>query len=280
MSRVLYALGRLCVRHRYVVLLVWIVVMAATVLLANHFGRPTSDNLTLPGTGSTQATDLLDADLPEQANGTNPVVMEATQGTLTSGANEKAVKETVESLKKAPHVTKAVSPLSSQGSSLLSKDERIGYISLTIDLSPGELTTEDADAIIDAESPAVDAGLEVATGGYLGNQVSKPAVEKSEVIGLAAAVIILLFTFGTVTAMSLPILTALVGVGTGLGAIGLLGHGIDVPGVPTGGFRDGSPDCRRWGSRGRSSSRPVTQPLPVRPAARIRPRQALGTRAG
>ncbi len=231
MSAALYAIGRACVRHRWIVLPLWLVVLAATVLLANHFGRNTSNDLTLPGTGSTNAQNLLDADLPEQANGTNPVVMRAPQGKLTSPANSKVVGETVRSLRNAPHVTKAVSPLSSQGSSLLSKDGTIGYVSLTIGLSQSALTEEQAQEIIDHESPATRAGFEVANGGYLGNAVSKPDVESSEAIGLIAAVIILIFMFGTVTAMSLPILTAIVGVGTGLAAIGLLGHGISVPTV-------------------------------------------------
>ena len=231
MSGALYAIGRFCVRHRFVVLPVWVVILIVTVLLANHFGRNTSNDLTLPGTGSTQATDLLQADLPDQANGTNPVVMRAPHGKLTSQANSKVVKDTVRSLRNAPHVTKAVSPLSSQGSSFLSKDETIGYISLTLGLSQSDLTEEQAQAIIDHESPATKAGFEIASGGYLGNAVSKPDVESSEVIGLIAAVIILLFMFGTVAAMTLPIATALVGVGTGLAAIGLLGHGISVPTV-------------------------------------------------
>jgi RND superfamily putative drug exporter len=128
-------------------------------------------------------------------------------------------------------VTKAVSPLSSEGSSALSKNERIGYVSLTLGLSQSDLTEDQAQDIIDHESPATDANFAVATGGYLGNAVSKPDVESSELIGLIAAVFILLYTFGTVAAMSLPILTALVGVGTGLATIGLLGHGISVPTV-------------------------------------------------
>src|SRR5436190_59698 len=231
MSAALYGLGRTCVRFRFVVLPVWIVVLIATVLLANHFGRNTSNDLTLPGTGSTNAQDLLDAHLPQQANGTNPVVMQAPNGKLTSAANSKVVNDTVKSLRNAPHVTKAVSPVSSQGSAYLSKDEKIGYIPLTIGLSQSELTEEQGQEIIDHESPATDAGFQVANGGYLGNVVSKPDVESSELIGLIAAVIILLFMFGTVTAMSLPIMTAIVGVGTGLAAIGLLGHGISVPTV-------------------------------------------------
>ena len=43
--------------------------------------------------------------------------------------------------------------------------------------------------------------------------------------------IILLFTFGTVAAMALPITTAIVGAGHRPGAIGLLGHVIEIPTV-------------------------------------------------
>src|SRR3954447_10673191 len=230
-SKVLYGLATLCVRRRYQVAALWLVLVVAFVVVANGVGKETSNNLTLPGTGSTQAQDLLQDNLPKQANGTNPVVMETTSGKLTTGKNEQAVKATVSSLKKAPHVIDAVSPLSSEGAGALSKNKRIGYISVTVDLSSSDLTEDQANEIIDAESPARDAGFDVATGGYLGQAVSKPATESSEVVGLAAAVIILLFTFGTVTAMALPIATAIVGLAVGLSAIGLLGHGIAVPTV-------------------------------------------------
>jgi RND superfamily putative drug exporter len=231
MSAALYAIGGYCVRHRYAVIASWIVLMVATAAIANAVGKQTSNNLTLPGTGSTQAQDLLSDNLPNQANGTNPVVMKTAHGALDSGANAKAVKATADSLRKAPGVIKAVSPLSSDGSGALSKDKRIGYISLTLDQSPADLTEDEANEIIDAEAPATDAGFEVANGGYLGQAVSKPSTESSEAVGLAAAIVILLFTFGTATAMGLPIASAIVGLVTGLAAIGLLGHGIDVPTV-------------------------------------------------
>jgi RND superfamily putative drug exporter len=230
-SALLYAVGRFSVRHRYSVLIAWVALVIAIVAVANGLGKQTSNNLTIPGSGSTQAQDLLQDNLPNEANGTNPVVMEAAHGTLDSGGNANAVKATVKSLKKAPHVIGAVSPLSSQGADQLSKDKTIGYISLTIDLSSADLTEDDANDIIDTEAPAKAAGLKVANGGYLGQAVSKPKVEQSEVVGLAAAVIILLYTFGTATAMALPILTAIIGLATGLSAIGLLGHGIEVPTV-------------------------------------------------
>ena len=231
MSRVLYAIGGFCVRRRYQVLVAWLAIIVGVVLISNAVGHQTSNSLSLPGTGSTTAQNLLQDNLPKEANGTNPVVMEPPSGTLTSNANQKVVKATVSSLKRAPNVISAVSPLSSEGAGALSKNKRIGYISVTLSVNSGDLTTDDANAVIDAEEPAVKAGFNVATGGYVGDQVSQPAVEKSELVGLAAAVIILLFTFGTAVAMGLPILTSLLTLGVGLSLVGMLGHLVSVPTV-------------------------------------------------
>ena len=48
-------------------------------------------------------------------------------------------------------------------------------------------------------------------------------------IGLVAAMIILAFTFGTLVAMGLPIVSAVLGLAVGLSLITLLGHGVTVP---------------------------------------------------
>jgi len=213
------------------VIAVWIVAAIALFVGSRSAGEQTSDNLRLPGTGSTKSTDLLEAKLPHQANGTNPVVMQARQGKLTDSTNKKAIEDTVSSLKKEPHVVSAVSPFSQEGSAALSKDKKIAYISLTLDVSQADLDKSTAEKIIDGEAPARNAGLKVATGGYLGQEVSKPSTETSEAIGLAAAVIILLFAFGTATAMALPIITAVLGLVTTLSLIIFLGHTAEIPTV-------------------------------------------------
>ena len=57
----------------------------------------------------------------------------------------------------------------------------------------------------------------------------KPSSRTSEVVGLAAAIVILLLTFGTLVAMSMPIVTAIAGLSVGLSAIGLVSALSDVP---------------------------------------------------
>src|SRR3954467_1815086 len=133
MTGPLYAVGRFCARRHWPVIAAWVVVVAVVAVAARAAGEQTSDNLSVPGSGSTRAQDLLKDKLPDRAYGTNPVVLEARDGKLTDPKNKQAVGSTVDSLKKAPHVIGALSPLSDQGKAALSKDGRIGYISVTLD---------------------------------------------------------------------------------------------------------------------------------------------------
>jgi putative drug exporter of the RND superfamily len=128
-------------------------------------------------------------------------------------------------------LTRVVSPLSAAGRSQLTSDGNIGYISLNLKDSSSALSTTDANAIVATANPAKAAGVEVAAGGYLGQEVSKPSTGTSAVVGLIAAVLILLLTLGSAIAMGMPLITALLGLGAGLALITLLGHVVEVPTV-------------------------------------------------
>ena len=109
MTGPLYRTGGVCSRHHWIVIAVWVIAVAALAIGSRAVGEQNSDNLTLPGTGSTDAQDLLKAKLPKQAYGTNPVVLQATKGKLTDSANSKAVDATVKSLKKDGHWSDEIS---------------------------------------------------------------------------------------------------------------------------------------------------------------------------
>ena len=230
MTRALHALGRACARHHVVVIAVWLVAVVALAAVSSSIGQQTSDNLVLPGTDSQRASDILTARFPQQANGTNPVAMRAPSGKKLSDQQQKdAIDNVVDAYKKDPGVQKVVSPLSSDGSGQLTKDGSIGYISLTLKDAPSELTKDEAQSLIDVADPVKAAGIHVAAGGYLGQKVSKPSTHTSEVVGLVAAVVILLFTFGSAVAMGLPIITALIGLVAGLSIFAVLGQSVEIP---------------------------------------------------
>ncbi len=230
MTGVLFHLARFCGRHRLLVLGVWLAIFVALAAVARTAGTNVNDNVSLPGTGSQAATDLLSERFPSQANGTNPVVLTAPKGeTITASKYKKPIDDTVKAFKADPDVRSATSPLSKEGSSLLGKDKRTGYIALNLKPSPSDLTLDDAERIVALADPARDAGLTVGVGGYLGSKVSKPETHISEVVGLSMAVIVLLITFGTAVAMSIPIITAIIGLVCGLSIITMISHVADVP---------------------------------------------------
>ena len=229
---VLYGLARCCVRRRFVVLAVWMVATIVLVVVSHRLGDNTNDNLSLPGTDSQLATNALQRSFPAQANGTSPIVLHARTGKLTDPNDAKAVEQATLSVSKNKDVAVAVSPLTPQGASALSKDQATGYISVTLAVPPGSLSKSDAQAIIDAAAkPAEAAGLQVETGGQLGQKVSKPSTESSELVGIIAAMVILTITFGTITSMLVPIITAIFALASTLAVIRILGHVLTVPTV-------------------------------------------------
>ena len=183
-------------------------------LLARAAGEQTSDNLSLPGTGSTDAPPTCSRrSCPKQAYGTNPLVLQSQQRQAHRlEVTPRPIDETVNALKKAPHVIRGRQPAASRraGRAQQGQEDRLhlGHPRRGPERphrggGPGPSSTQPI-------RPS-DAGLEVAVGGYVGQAVSKPDTESSEAIGLAAAVVILLFAFGTATAMALPIVTAVLG---------------------------------------------------------------------
>jgi putative drug exporter of the RND superfamily len=231
MTGMLYGLAQLCVRRKFVVLAVWLVAAIALVAVSHRLGDNTNDNLSLPGTDSQAATDALAKSFPDQANGSSPIVIHARSGKLTDAKNAEAVDKAAAGVAKEPHVASVVNPLTPQGATALSKDKTTGYLSVTLGTSPGSLSVQETQTIVDGANPAKAAGLEVETGGQLGQKVSKPATESSELIGIVAAMAILTLTFGTVVSMLLPILNAIVGLLATLAVIRMLGHVATVPTV-------------------------------------------------
>jgi uncharacterized membrane protein YdfJ with MMPL/SSD domain len=230
-ARALHRLGELAARRKWVVLGCWVVLLAVLIAVSRTAGSNTSNNLNLPGTDSQAASDLLAARFPPQQNGSNPLVFHTRTGKVTDATAKQAIQASYAKVKKLPHVAAAVSPFSQRGAAQISKDKTTAFIPVLLDVGGDELTQEIAESVLAAGTPATKAGLQVAVGGSVGSELSEPATESSEVIGLVAAMIILAFTFGTLVAMGLPIASAVFGLAAGLSLIVLLGHVVTVPSI-------------------------------------------------
>jgi RND superfamily putative drug exporter len=227
---VLYSIGRLSGRFRWAVVAGWVVLLAAVAIGASAMGEHLSDNLTLPGTDSQAATDLLQSEFPDQANGMIPVVFVAPKGkTVNSSDQKSAIEAATKSYEDDKNNYSAISPYSSKASDQISKDETIAYIAVTSKLSASEMSQEQAQKFLHVAEKDKKDWHQVSVGSYAGDKLSKPSSRTSEVVGLIAAVIILLLTFGALVAMTMPIITAIFGLGVGLSVLTLVSTVSDVP---------------------------------------------------
>ena len=83
MARLLGSLGSWCARHGLVVIAIWALLGTGVGAAVATFGAQTNNDLSLPGTDSQAAKDLLEERFPPQQNGVNPIVFDVSTGRLT-----------------------------------------------------------------------------------------------------------------------------------------------------------------------------------------------------
>ncbi|MCC9305749.1 MMPL family transporter [Kitasatospora sp. RB6PN24] len=223
--------GRWCARRPKRVAAAWLLLLAAALTAVLHYGQVTSEAVVLPGSDSQAAKDTGDSAFPGSPSGQQPLVLHTapTAARLDAGAQRTAVEQTAQAVARVPHVVGVTSFLDQGDQSALSADGHTGYLSITLDMSARDITAGTTSAIVAAAAPATAAGLQVTPGGNLATAADQQSTDYSEVIGLAAALIVLLIAFRNLVAAGLPLLAGGIGLGITLPAIGLIGHLMDIP---------------------------------------------------
>jgi len=222
-------LTRFCIDHRRFVILGWIAVAIAALALSGAVGSRYATNFSLPGTESQRAADLLKRDFPAQAGDSDQIVFAAKQGKVSDPAVRARITPMLASVAKLPHVTGVVSPYAAAGARAVSADGRIAFATVNFDQRANELPKDAVKRVISVARGAGSSAVQVELGGQAIQQVQEPPLGAATAIGIVAAIVVLLLTFGSFVAMGMPILTALIGLGTGVGLIGLASQAIDMP---------------------------------------------------
>ncbi len=229
MSSRLHRLGVFAARHRRAVVVSWILVALVLVGANRTLGASTIDDFTVPGVESQQALDVLDARFPERAGATAMVVFHTPDGSVTDPDAAAAIAATVDAVADLPHVAAVTDPLASPRS--IAPDGTTAFAAVQFDASAADLGRETLDALFETAGPASTAGVQVEFGGELPNVLRERSTGPAEAIGILAALVILFVTFRSVRSALLPLVTAAVGLITGLAIVGLLAGVIDIPSV-------------------------------------------------
>ncbi len=224
------ALGRLAGtahRHRVLVVVLWLVAVAAAVGLSTVASGEFRADYTARGSDSRAAQELLAERFPAQSGEQLDVVVRSESGPVTAPAVRAEVERLLAGIAAVPHVRDVASPYGTPGA--VSADGTTLRASVRLDAeNPDAMPVADTERILALVEDAERPGLQVAAGGQV-VQVAQQGEIGSEGIGLAAAAVILLLVFGSVVAAGLPILVAVVGLGVSASLVGVVAAVIDVP---------------------------------------------------
>ncbi|MFB4297662.1 MMPL family transporter [Actinomadura sp. NTSP31] len=179
------------------------------------------EDLSMPGTESQKAFDLLDERFPQSnSQGAEArLVFQAPDGQrVTAGENKAAVERTLGSLKAGGQVASTTDPYETGA---VSKDGTIAYSTITYTADAVDLTGPTKSALEDAAAKARDAGLTVEVGGSALDSDEEPG-GTTEIIGVVVAAVVLVLALGSLVAAGLSLLTAFLGVAIGFGLVSAL----------------------------------------------------------
>ena len=199
-----------------VVLIIVVLAIAARIANGSY-----SDDFSIPGTESQKAFDLLDQRFQGLGAGDSAtVVMKAPDG-FEDTAVKARVADIVDAFKGLPGVAAqgVASPYDVPGS--ISQSGTIAKFDVPYTQPVFDIPAENINALLDLRQALSNDLVQVELGGTVAS-AEQPEPPKSEIIGILAAIVILLVAFGSVVAMGLPILTALLGLIPGFMLIGIL----------------------------------------------------------
>ncbi|MGI8800952.1 MAG: MMPL family transporter, partial [Solirubrobacteraceae bacterium] len=222
-------LARWCFRHRVIVLLAWVVAVAGVTAIKAGVGSAYSDNFKLPHTQSFDAIALLQRNVPKQSGDTDQIVIGARHGgRVADPAVRAAAQELLASVARAPHVSAVVSPYAAGGARQISTSGNVAFADVTFDVAPNKLTQDAAKAFVTKVVSASGPAAEFAVEGQIAQFGNQNNGGSGLGLGFFAAAVVLFIVFGSLLAMALPLLTAAAALGTGIAAIGLLSHVINM----------------------------------------------------
>jgi uncharacterized membrane protein YdfJ with MMPL/SSD domain len=215
-------IGRSCYRHRWLTLLTWIAGVACLIALWARFGAAADNNFT----GSDPGQALLSQHFAHASGDRLTLAIRSSAG-IRSAAVQDRVTGALGPFERAPHVTSVSDPYRVPGQ--ISGDGHIAFATIQFDQPPAGIPGSETMSLISHARAASGHGVRFSLGGDLVDQAETPSGGSAEGPGIGAAAAVLLIAFGSLLAMGLPIVTAVLGIGAGLSLTGLLGHVFPAP---------------------------------------------------
>lgn len=223
MTELLYRLGRWSARRPKTMIGLWALGAVLMIAASSAFGAEQEDSFNAPGVDSDIAVQLLSEAQSDRAGVTARVV--ATPASEAATLDEPVAAGELASLRGAIEVLPQVLGVDES----ISPDGRVALLDVQYPVL-AELSVADLDRLESAiDAAREDSSLQIEASGELYFSFDEAGGGAQELIGLAAAVVILLVAFGSLIAMGLPLLIAGFGLAIGVAAMPLISHLVMIP---------------------------------------------------
>ena len=213
--------ARMCATHPWRVVFAWIGIIATLIVLVSTIGGSLRDKFEIPGSDTQRATDLLKAEFASEQGAVMNIVLAAPEGErLDTPERKAAIDKVMAELRVPPFgATKGAEPVDGEpkltsvadpfAENTFSKNGRIAYSEAQFDQT---IEDKDRDGVVAVQDKVREAVEPVGVTAEFNGEAEFPPIEQgtSELLGLLAAVIVLLIVFRTFVAMLIPILVAIV----------------------------------------------------------------------
>lgn len=220
MSSFLYLAGRRAVKARRLVVLVWALALAVIGTLTFVSGGQLDNSVEIPGTESGDSLERLAATFP-QISGASAQVIVTGSGAVNTGASADAINVATKAFAAMPDVD-SVTPLEDEfAAAPISDDGTSALIMVQLQTSQADVSNEVKDGLRGVVAQ-LNEDLPEGSTAYLGGALFAqefPVISVTEAIGVLVALVVLVFTLGTLVAAGLPLITALTGVALSMGAL-------------------------------------------------------------
>jgi putative drug exporter of the RND superfamily len=226
---------RWCIAHRRWVVGAWVAVAFVTTVIAGAVGRQYATDFSLPGTEAQRVVDLLDNQFKSQSGDVDTIVIHTAKGSIDAPDVRAAIEPLLARVATMPHVESVISPYAgAAGAVEVSRDRRTAFATVNYDRRANLLPDKTGQPVLNAVN-AVNAvrvpGLRVAAGGQVMEQAEGFSIGPATSVGVLAALVILLLTFGSMVAAGMPLVTAGLGLITGIALVGVATHITDMSNV-------------------------------------------------
>jgi len=201
----------------------WILLLVAAVFIQSSTGSNYSASNRLSGTQSATAQSLLQRAAPSVSGDTERIVIATKTGSVRQPAVRSSVQAMLAKVARLPNVGTVTSPYSAAGATQISRSGSVAFATVTFTKDQNAISTSEATKFVNTARAPNGGAVQVDVLGQVA-AATNTASSSSTIFGVLAALLVLLFVFGSILPALLPLLSTGIALGAAVSLIGALSN--------------------------------------------------------